>query len=564
MFAARSLLLLVTFSVAVSIGTSRAARAQQPADKDTVNRAVEVGVRFLKTKQKANGVFAADPNAQSPGKSREVGYTALCGLALVECGVPISDPAIRRAATLVRAQTFDVEGTYDAALAILFLDRMKEKSDKRYIQLLAGRLMAAQMPSGGWGYTLAKNSETETNALFTAVRKLTPTEKNKDTFDPSKARAAALDLLPVGMRRLPVLYDPPVQLPNDPKKTVDVFDALTDNSNTHFAMVGLWTARKHDVPVDRTFTLVNRRFRSTQAANGSWGYGFARGATGNGAMTSIGLLGVTIGHVVNPDAALKPEADPIVLGAFAALSKVVGAPVGDTVNRPKPKDFEGSGGLYFFWAMERIAVLYDVQTLNKKDWYLWGAEILICHQLADGSWKDGGYPGENPLVNTALALMFLRRANLTPDLAKRLIVDTSALTKKVDEKIDPKVEPQPTPQPTVPEIGIAPMPHEPSVKPTPPAPTPSVPTPQPPAPEPVAEQPKKSSSLPLYIFGSLGLLVLLLLLAYFLLRGKSDDEDGEEDEKPTKDKKKSKGGAKSTGEAKAKKKTKPKPATDDE
>lgn len=552
----RSSLFVTALAAAVALASPRDARAQQPADKDTVNRAVEVGVRYLKSKQKANGAFGDDA-----GKSRQVGYTALCGLSLVECGVPVSDPGIRRAAALVRAQTNDVDATYDAALAILFLDRMKEKSDKRYIHLLAGRLIAAQMPSGGWGYALSKNTEPETSALFAAVKKLTPAEKDKDKFDPSKARAAALALLPATMRNLPVLYDPPAHLPNDPKKTGTVAPPVSDTSNTHFAMIGLWTARKHDVPVDRTFVLLNHRYRTTQAKNGTWGYHYAPGSEGNGALTAIGLLGVTIGHVVNPDPALKPEADPVVLSAFAALSRTVGAPVGDTTNRPT---LEASGGLYFFWAMERIAVLYDVQTLNKKDWYLWGAEILICHQLADGSWEKGGFPGgENPLANTALALMFLRRANLTPDLGKRLIVDTSALTKKVDEKIEPKVEPPP--QPTVTEPEVAPMPHEPSVKPKPPAPQPPIVQPQPPPPEPVAEQPKKSSSTLLYVLGGLGLLLLLALLAFLLLRKKGDEDESDEDEKPVKkSKKKLKGKDTAAGDAKPKKKPKVEVEEDDE
>ena len=560
MFSVRSSLRFAALVATVALATPPGARAQQPADKATVNRSIEVGVRYLKSQQKANGSFG------DGSKSRQVGYTALCGLALVECGVPISDPGIKRAAALVRFQANDVDSTYDAALAILFLDRMKEKTDKRYIHLLAGRLMAAQMPSGGWGYTLAKNTEQETNALFAAVRKLTPTEKDKDKFDPSKARAAALALLPAGMRNLPVLYDPPAHLPSDPKKIGTVAPPLSDTSNTHFAMIGLWTARKHDVPVDRTFILLNHRYRTTQAKNGTWGYHYAPGSEGNGALTAIGLLGVTIGHVVNPDPAVKPESDPVVLNAFAALSRTVGAPVGDTTNRPT---LEASGGLYFFWAMERIAVLYDVQTLNKKDWYLWGAEILICHQLADGSWEDGGYPGgdkktsNSALPNTALALMFLRRANLTPDLGKRLIVDTSTLAKKVDEKVEPKVEPPPTPKPTVPEIEIAPMPHEPTVKPTPKPPTPPIVQPQPPLPEPVAVQPKKGSVLP-YILGGIGLLLLLALLAFLLIRKKGGaDESDDADEKPAKKgQKKLKGKETVADERKPKKK--PKVEEDDE
>ena len=94
------------------------------------------------------------------------------------------------------------------------------------------------------------------------------------------------------------------------------------------------------------------------------------------------------------------------------------------------------------WAMERIAVLYDVRQLDKKDWYRWGAEILRRPPAEDGvGAKRGAIPDEHPILNTALALLFLRRANLTPDLSRRLSVDTELLTAKVDNKVAPKVSP---------------------------------------------------------------------------------------------------------------------------
>lgn len=533
---------LAALAAVLAALAARPAAAQQPADQTAIDQAVERGVKFLRAQQGPRGYFGKGTGA-GPGKEWGVGYTCMAGLALVECGVPTNDPGLKRALVLVRNAVPEIEDTYEAALAILFLDRMKDKADKKYIHWLAGRLMAAQTPSGGWGYKLTKYTESEAKQLFEAVRKLTPKDADKDAFDPAKARAAALAALPPNMRRLPVLHDPPAQLPADPKeKRNDLRDPTTDNSNTHFAMVGLWNARKHDVPVDRTFTLINRRYRTTQGNNGSWAYDFARGANGNGAITCIGLLGVTIGHVVNPDPEVRPESDPVVLNAFTQLGKLVGAPVGDTANRPTVKD---AGGLYFFWAMERIAVLYDIQTLNKKDWYLWGAEILLCHQLADGSWSDdGGFHGQSPVVNTALALMFLRRANLTPDLAKRLIVDQSVLTKKVEQKTAPKPE-QPKPSPKE-EVAVAPMPRSVEPKPVAAAPVARAPEPPPPAPEPVAEK----TPWPLIVFGALGGITILGLLLFLILRRKKDgDEPDEDDERP---KKKAKGAAGTKAKAKPK------------
>ena len=247
------------------------------------------------------------------------------------------------------------------------------------------------------------------------------------------------------MKKLPVVRDKESLILEDPKdKGSEPTTGSTDNSNTHFAIIGLWAARKHDVPTDRSFALLVQRFQTSQGNDGTWAYNYARGgASGPLQMTCVALLGLAIGHVLSPDAAVRPEKDPQVVSAFAALSPRIGEPAGRFDERPSIKDV---GGLYFLWAMERIAVLYDVRQLDKKDWYRWGAEILIGHQSQDGSWsEDGGYHGQSPPLNTSFALMFLKRANLTPDLSRRLAVDTAVLTAKVDTPIKP---PTPQPEPT--------------------------------------------------------------------------------------------------------------------
>jgi hypothetical protein len=534
------------------------AAAQKPADKERIEEAIQRGTKWLQREQKPSG-FWGDGTGAGPGKGWGVGYTALAGLTLAEClkdKEPEDDPDLKRAAAIVRRHAGELEDTYEVALAILFLDRMKAKSDKRLIQWLGGRLIAAQMPSGGWGYKVARHSETATNQLLAALRKVAPPEAKKGekgagpgkgpAFDPEKARRAARAALPAGLRALPVLDDPPANLPADPeKKSHDLADATTDNSNTHFAMLGVWTARKYDVPVERTFVLVNRRFRSTQGANGTWSYPFARGAQGGGSTTSVALLGIAIGHVIDPPRGVKPEADPVVLNGLVALSRVVGDPVGDTQNRPEIKE---KGGLYFLWAMERIAVLYDIQKLGKKDWYLWGAEILICHQRGDGSWDlDGGYAGQHPVVNTRFALLFLKRANLTPDLSKRLVVDTTALTANVDEKVTPK-PPPPPPKVETPVVAVAPPPREVVPKAEPVAQTFAPPAPpSEPIPPPV---PAKKSPWPWVVLGVVMVGLLGTGAAFFVMKRKKDDED--EDEKPKKKGKKNANGK--AGESKGKKK----------
>lgn len=567
----RELALLAIFTLILSVSPQEPARAEdtpkQPAAKEmprdaldqlAVDRAVQQGVEFLRRTQNPQGHWGTGTGPGS-GKGWAVGYTCLAGLALAECGVPPSDPGLRNAASGIRRHADELENTYEVALAILFLDRMGEKSDKRIIQMLAGRLIAAQTPTGGWGYNTTKYTASESATLLSALRKFSPPQadpppsprarpgtlglcikSSDDTlvrppppFDAARSRMAAIDSLPARMKKLPVVRDKESLILEDPKdKGSEPTTGSTDNSNTHFAILGLWAARRHDVPTDRSFALLVQRFQTSQGDNGTWAYNYTRGgANGPLQMTCVALLGLAIGHVLSPDAAVRPEKDPRVVSAFAALSPRIGEPAGRFDERPSIKD---AGGLYFLWAMERIAVLYDVRQLDKKDWYRWGAEILIGHQSPDGSWsEDGGYHGQSPPLNTAFALMFLKRANLTPDLTRRLTVDTAALTAKVDVAVAPK-PPPPTPEPkesTPVVVEALPPPKE---KPTPtesdvPAPAPTA------APRAAATSPAESESKGGIWIAALGLLGVLGggLVVFGVIRSRAGN--GEE-ERPRKKK----------------------------
>ena len=129
-------------------------------------------------------------------------------------------------------------------------------------------------------------------------------------------------------------------------------------------------------------------------------------------MTCSGLLGLAIGHGVAKDPHeknQKPLDDPAIKAGLAMLAR--------EIDRPGERR---SPDHYFLWSVERVAVLYDLDRIDGKDWYGWGCRVLLPRQKNDGSWHDAAFYGNNVAVNTCFALLFLKRANLARDLTDKL------------------------------------------------------------------------------------------------------------------------------------------------
>jgi hypothetical protein len=371
-----------------------------PEEQAAVNQAVVRGVRYLKTTQHPDGSWPS---------IAPFGGTALVGLTLLECGVPPSDPNIQKAAVYLRPQVPTLNtprGTYETSLGILFFDRLGDSRDRDRIQTLALRLIAGQTATGSWGYVcppLPANAQKQLAGALHEVRS-----------DPS---------LRTGALRAPGKWHPLVaNLPIVRDLTLLKADQFRryegDNSNTQFAVLALWVARRHDISVDRSAYLVAEHFRHTQAPDGDWSY--TPGNVISPATTAAGLLGLAIGRGValERDGTAAPlEPEPIVQKAFAYLGK----------NIPEtPKRLKGQpvplANLYFLWSLERVAVLYGVTRIGDKDWYAWARDTLLVNQQEKGNWQGSGYPGSEATHDTCFALLTLLQANLAKDLSKLLLV----------------------------------------------------------------------------------------------------------------------------------------------
>jgi hypothetical protein len=419
---------LGVLALAAAILTAAPARA---ADKDAINAAIEKGVKSLRALQLSNGTWVGD----------QIGMTALVGLTLLECDVPADDPAIQKAAAAIRSAAVTTDQTYSIALSIMFLDRLGEPVDVALIESLAVRLLAGQSHVGAWTYKCPAPPPEEQRRLTTQVERRAERGPDKDAPKVEPGKRKVEDLPKEILDQLEVLRRQRAA-GQGPEFHVD------DNSNTQFAILGLWVARRYGLPVDGALEATERIFRASVNPDGGWAYlvkdqpapilpgaPFMPGLASTPAMTCAGLLGVGLAYGALNETALRtnkaadpakpgakplkpqdPSKDKVVQGAFRLLGVWV-----DAMRHPPgkaPQINRASGKFYYFlWSLERVSVAYGVETVGKTNWYDWGAEILLANQGADGGWNNGDFRGG---PDTCFALLVLKRANLAKDLTRAL------------------------------------------------------------------------------------------------------------------------------------------------
>ncbi|WP_406696650.1 VWA domain-containing protein [Singulisphaera sp. Ch08] len=341
------------------------ARAADP-QADAIAQAIERGVDFLKAQQAPTGNWSFSFN-----HDHTLGITALAGLALLENGIERTDPSITRATSVVRSLSLRSTQTYDLALAILYLARAQVETrgpDDRLIQRLAARLASGEQ-GGMWSYTV-------------------PLENIEDDERPRTSRR------------------------DQSTRVAEV----GDNSNTQFALLGIWAASRHGYEPNASLAAIDGHFRRSPDRNGRWGY--VSGAAGTDSMTCAGLMGLAI-SAARPNLAERQTArargaalaaDPIFANALQAVAK-------------DARKIGQNSDIYYLWSLERVCVALGLRDLDGFDWYETGASELLRRQLEDGGWPE---PAWGRIPNTCLALLFLRKANLAFELDRVLKLPTSS------------------------------------------------------------------------------------------------------------------------------------------
>jgi hypothetical protein len=359
----------------------------QGVDKDRVDRVARWGVDYLRKNQAARGYWPYNP-AIGPEEDHNVGSSALVGLALLESGVDINDRMLVDCAAYVRKHVPKLESTYAISLAILFLDRYRGGKDPELVRMLAMRLAAGQSQSDfGWTYQCpVLNQQQYANML-----KILDRDKNKKNFGAPQLNGGN-----------------------------------SDNSNAQFAILALWVARNHGIPVNSCLLKAEARFRHSQFENGGWTYGLAAGGLNTettASMTCAGLLGIAIAHGAKreQEASLRATANDLDTGAKEVANSRTALNNDKAVQRACTFIAEAMKNhqskpifhyLYFLWSLERVSVTYGFEDYGGIPWYAYGCNVLFNSQQKDGSWRIEN----NENVDTAFALLFLNRANLVGDI----------------------------------------------------------------------------------------------------------------------------------------------------
>jgi hypothetical protein len=356
-----------------------------------VQPAVDRGVASLRAQLKAGNLAAMD---QRIAKAR-VGIASLIGLTLLECGARPDDLDVESVAGTLRAEGASLHETYVISAALLFLNRLDEArkldaKDRALARRLALQLVLGQTPSGRWGYTVPEApSPVEEAKLLETLR--------SETFKPAHGTSTTV-------------------------------------SNTQFAMLALWGARKHGVPVKSSLLALAGSFRGTQLPPGSWQYAASESGVLHSTSTCAALIALAMEKALLEDrefVSAKGRASAAAQGAgekvpdlekgFSYVAQSIGRKRGDPGGASHGYvgtyfQADSWGDTYFLWSVERLAMIYDRPKIGGKDWYDWGYRVLLEKQQPDGSWSDR----HGPAVDTCFALLFLKRANLAKDLTNKL------------------------------------------------------------------------------------------------------------------------------------------------
>jgi serine/threonine protein kinase len=339
-----------------------------------VQRAIREGVRFLKNQQRADGSWADVEN------EARTGTTSLITLALLTTGESPESPPVRKALEYLRGYgPSQLHSTYAVALQTMVFAAAEPDRDRLQMAANVQWLTRAQIKPGD------------------------------------------------------AVYWPGSWTYSDSRRT-----RPGDNSNTQFALLGLFAASEVGVPVDPVIWELSRyHWERSQRRDGSWAY-TPDASTSSASMTCAGISALIMtrqGSLRAPGQepakkqskvkVPKPkqgrrnvqaseflDGDAIHNCGNGGYGRNLQAGIEWLANHFQVGQNFGSGQqwkLYYLYGLERVGRLAGVRFLGQNDWYLLGAEELVHEQNRLGGFWTGALFESDKVLATSLALLFLAK-----------------------------------------------------------------------------------------------------------------------------------------------------------
>ena len=214
---------------------------------------------------------------------------------------------------------------------------------------------------------------------------------------------------------------------------------------TQYACLGLWAAARAGVEVDpKIWEDVLKWHVKYQQDNGGFQYcpGLSQGdmkdkTTLNNTANAVGSMHIAMLHLkpdflpleqelrerrevaapedlpkfgileaveLDPEDMVKPTVAKIPSAAVSTVRRAFGY-VG---SRFVAENRETGSRGYYYYSIERMAALANVEKVGNRNWFETCSDFLIKNQKADGSWDVSEYTGTG--VDTAFAVLFLTRS----------------------------------------------------------------------------------------------------------------------------------------------------------
>jgi hypothetical protein len=331
------------------------------------------------------------------------GYLALLGWALLESGVPRTDPTVRNLAAVVRDQVPVTVDHFSVAVTLLFLDRVGDGRDDDLCRSCALRLVASQGVRSDWT-TIPLCSPLNTPDERQLLKLLKAAARGKE------GEVADVPLEPY-LKLLPVCQALGGQTVRAPVTDPDAGGPVC--SDSHFVQLALAAARRRRLPVQPSLGLLARCYRRLQLSSGAFGeprkngratYGWTLGSTTwftsqpfdrcwTRSMSCAALTGLALARDGRLD-----TADPVVSKGFQHYLEA------SAKDPPRGWAPWHRGLVYALWSEKVLATTCDLPKLGQRDWYGEATDLLLRTQRLDGSWDDQFLP---PPLATCFALMTL-------------------------------------------------------------------------------------------------------------------------------------------------------------